>query len=181
MKIVANCLLYNLAWFASVWGAKQGSMWLGMLAMGALVALHMTWVPRGERWREVRFLALVCLAGSLVDTGLAHLGVLRYPTSPSPWGVWFVPPWIVALWLGFGTMPRFSLGWLRGWPWPAASVLGAVGGVMAFLGGTGIGSIAPGWGHGTHAVLALEYAILTPLLVFGFARIQSASSQRSGD
>ena len=168
MKNLANFLLFNAGWFAAVWGAAQGWIWLGPLAFGAMVVHHLlAFTPAGERRSEVLYLLGIGVVGLTVDSLLHAAGLLRYPTSESAWTLATVPPWIVSLWIGFATLPRMSLGWLASKPWWLAVVLGAIGGPLSFHGGTTFESIAAAvdlpWT--TYAALGIEYAVLMPLML----------------
>ncbi len=164
MRNLANFLAFQGAWFAAVEGAARGWTWLGPVAVAAIVALHLALVPAAERRRELVYVLGVGLAGGLLDSVLKALGATAYPTS-DPVPAWLVPAWIASLWAAFATLPRFSLGWLRGRP-VLAAVLGAAGGPLSYYGGTRLGAVAAGepalltWGG-----LALEYALVTPLLL----------------
>ena len=105
----------------------------------------------------------VALAGSLADSGLWALGVIDYPAHTTAWSAQLVPPWICALWLAVGMLPRFSLGWLRGRPLLAA-VLGAAGGPLSFLAGEKMGVVSS-TSSLTWIGLAVEYALVMPLLL----------------
>lgn len=163
-----NLVAFNAAWFAAVGGAAEGHLWWGPAAFAAVVLVHLALVER--RAAELGFLLAAGIAGTLVDAGLHAAGATGYPTSPGGWPplglpAWLPPPWIASLWVGFATLPRFSLAWLRGRP-VAAALLGAVGGPLSYLGGARLGAVAvaadPWW---TIGLLAIEYALVTPLLV----------------
>lgn len=166
MKNVANFILFQAGWFACVSAAAQGRMWLGPLAVLAVVTVHLFLIarPTERRW-ELRYILVVGLVGMLADTGLGLLGAMRYPTSEAVWSLALVPPWITALWVLFATLPHHSLGWLRTRPYLAAG-LGALGGPLSYLAGTRLGAVAAGdqplltWG-----ALSIEYALVTPLLL----------------
>ena len=165
MRNVANFLLFQAGWFACVLGASDGRLWIGPLATLVVLAVHLAFVARpGRRAVELGTIVAATLVGAALDTGLHSLDVLRYPTSGA-WSGPLVPPWIVALWALFATMPAHSLSWLA--PRPVlAAVLGAVGGPLSFLAGTRFDVVAPGdvpaW---TWIALAVEYALATPLLL----------------
>ena len=135
----------------------------GPLAVVAIVLVHLLVLSRaGERRSELVYILAVGLSGSLLDTGLRALEITSYPTSPPST---FVPPWIAALWFLFATLPRHSLGWLRGRV-GLAVLLGALGGPLSYLGGVRLGAVEPGpeplW---TWVGLGIEYAVLTPLML----------------
>jgi len=159
-----NFALFQLAWFAAVAGAAAGQMWYGPAAVGAFLIIQLALIPEG-RGRELAYVITVGLVGALLDSALHALGVLKYPSSEVAWGFASVPPWIISLWVAFALLPRFSLAWLVGRP-RLAALLGAVGGPLSFFAGTGFGAIAPGDEPVVTAlVLALEYALVTPLLL----------------
>ena len=163
MTKLANFMLYQAAWFAAVEGAARGMIWLGPAAMVVVIVVHLVIVS--ERARELRFLLIVGFLGTIADSGLAAVGALAYPTSQAAWSSIVVPPWISALWIGFATLPRFSLAWLAQRPWLAA-LLGAIGGPLSFLAGVRMGAIAAGpTPMLTWSLLPLEYALATPLLI----------------
>lgn len=163
MKSIVNFLLFQLGWFAAVWGAGRGWMWLGPAVFALVCGAHLALVR--ERWRELGYLVLVGAVGALLDTGLAAVGATIYPSSAAHWPHAVVPPWIVSLWVGFATLPRFSLAWLARWP-ALAFLFGAVGGPLSYLAGTRFGAVGVGeeplltWG-----LLAVEYGVITPLLL----------------
>ena len=167
MTNLVNFLLFQLGWFAAVWGAAHGHLWWGPVAFAVVCLLHVRSVS--ARGRELRYLCVVAGVGILIDTLLHRIGLLRYPTSgDGP----LVPAWIASLWFGFATLPRYSLGWLAGRP-RLAFLLGAIGGPLSFLGGTRLGPVAPGdpaWG--TWVALGVEYAVLTPWML---ARVPKGS------
>lgn len=168
MRNVVNFLAFQAAWFVVVGGAARGSLWIGPVVVAALVALHLALVPPCERLRQLAYVALAGLLGALLDSLLKAIDATAYPTSygaDSAWPTWLAPLWIAALWTAFATLPRFSLGWLRG-RHVLAAVLGAVGGPLSFFAGTRMGAVAVGDSSVlTWTVLAAEYAVVTPLLL----------------
>jgi uncharacterized protein DUF2878 len=156
-------LSFQGLWFAAVLGAANGLGWPGPLALVVHVGLHLAGVPATDRRRELRALALAGLAGLVMDSALMHLGATAYPTSPIHFGL--CPPWIIALWIGFASLPRYSLGWLRGRV-SLAVLLGAVGGPLSYWGGTRTGAVAMSdpWWVSVFA-LSIQYAIVTPCLL----------------
>jgi len=166
VRNLANYLLFQVGWFACVSRAAHGDMWSGPLVVLVIVALHLLFVvrPSERRW-ELGYILAIGVLGMLVDTGLGLIGATCYPSSEAVWPARIAPPWITALWVLFGTLPHHSLGWLAGRP-ALAVVLGAIGGPLSFLGGTRFMAVAPGEAPLlTWVALALEYALLTPLLL----------------
>ncbi|MDA1114294.1 MAG: DUF2878 family protein [Planctomycetota bacterium] len=133
--------------------------------------MHLACFPRKQWLRELGFIAVVGLVGWLLDSALHVFGAIGYATSEPAWGLRLSPPWILGLWLGFASMPRFSLAWLGRYPWGLAAAFGAVGGALAFYSGTRLGAIEAGLGLSTYALLLVEYALLTPLMMLSYRRL----------
>ena len=179
MKNLANFLLFQAGWFATVMTAGEGHMWLGPLVVALIVAVHLALFSRPEeRTYELRYILVVGLVGALADTVLRQLGATSYPSSEATWAFATAPPWIVSLWVLFAILPHHSLGWLRGRAWLAA-LLGAIGGPLSYVGGTSFGAVEVGDRPVfTLGALAVEYALFTPLLL-AFARARPRESQRA--
>ncbi len=88
---------------------------------------------------------------------------------PPAWTASLPPMWIAGLWAMFATLLERPLGWLRGRVVLAAA-LGAIGGVMSWMGGARLGAaqlVAP-WAY---IAVGLEWALATPLLLAISVRI----------
>jgi hypothetical protein len=171
---LASFVAFQAFWLVAVGGAARGLPWVGLLALPVLLAVHARLVPAPERGRELAFVVAVGVLGAALDSALKGLAITRYPSSEGVWTVPVVPPFIAALWAGFATLPRFSLRWLADRP-ALAALLGAVGGPLSFAAGARMGAVGVGptpaltWG-----VLALEYALATPLLLWLAPGVQPA-------
>ena len=163
MKSLLQFAAFQALWLAAVLGAARGQVWLGSLALVPYVVV-MVWRERERARLASRWLAAGAL-GSLADCALAACGLLAYPTAPAAWPAWLVPPFIASLWIAFATLPHISLAWLAPRPWLAAA-FGALGGPLSFAAGVRAGAV--GYGESalmTNAVLALQYALATPLFL----------------
>ena len=163
MRNAANFLFFQAFWFAAVAGAARGWLWAGPAACFLFLLMHLRMVP-AQRMRELAYVLTVGALGTTVDTGMKALGAIAYPAAET-WTSPLVPPYIASLWVAFAMLPRFSLGWLSGKPLLGA-LLGGVGGPLSFYAGTRFGVVGLGevpalsW-----ALLALEYALATPLML----------------
>ena len=164
MRNLANFALFQGAWFAGVLLAAEGRAWLATAAIAVGVLVHLA-VVSDRPSREGALIVGAGILGTLLDSLLRVSGLIEYEAIPAGWPSAIVPPWIIALWCLFATLPAHSLGWLR----PRlrlAVVLGAVGGPLAFLGGVRLGALAPAepevW---TLLALGVEYAVATPILL----------------
>ncbi|MEM8712437.1 MAG: DUF2878 domain-containing protein [Planctomycetota bacterium] len=127
---VVNFIVFQLVYFACVFGAVAGNHWIGPLAGAVLLPINLAFAPF-ERRRTEPALWIACgLIGFVVDSGLLAAGAIGFPeitriAPDSSVSAWLVPPWIVTLWVAVGTMLRTSLDWLKHRP-VLATVLGAV-------------------------------------------------------
>lgn len=157
-----NLGLYQAGWFACVLGGAHGRPWLGAVAGLAPVAAHLALVER--RTEEARFVALVALAGTVVDSAQQAAGTVAFPSGH--YAAWLCPGWLTVLWAQFATLPRHAFAWLARRP-VACALLGAVGGPLAFLGGERLGAVTfPAGRTAGYALLALVWAAAFPALMF---------------
>lgn len=151
-SLILNALLFQLGWFACVFGAQRP--WLLLLAGACLVA-HFLWICS---WREDGRLVLgVLLFGCLLDSSLLHLGVLAFP-GDSP----LLPGWLALLWALFATTLKHSLAWSAR-PWWLGALLGALGGPLSYYAGAQLADV--GMPLGTWPTLAVLAGIWAGVMV----------------
>lgn len=161
MKIWVNAIGYQVVWFCAVAGAGRGLAWAGPVA--AAIFIPWQYAVSDRRAADLRLAALALACGCIVDGVAAATGWARY-AAPWPTSA-FAPAWILAVWASFAMTLTQSLRFLHGRR-ALATLLGAVGGPLAYLGAArGWGAIsfaAPRW----HAIawLALAWALAMPLL-----------------
>ncbi len=130
-----DAALVQAGWWACVLGAANGYPLLGPAVVAALLAFQLGTLPPDLRGRAWRFVLLLGIVGTLVDSLLAGLGVMTLRGAFAPW---LAPLWITALWCQFATVvPAFSALSSR---LPVAALLGAVGGPLAYGGGARLGA-----------------------------------------
>jgi hypothetical protein len=141
--LIINIVLFQVGWFASVLGPANGLPWTGPAAVLLVVAVHLV---RSAEWeREIRLIGAATGIGLLAETGMNAAGL--YLAAP-----WVLPPplapaWLPLMWANFATTLNVSLEALSGRP-VLSSVLGAVAGPLAYLGGARLGAIRfsdPSW------------------------------------
>lgn len=153
LRLLVNAGLFQLAWFACVFGARQP--WLLVLALGC-VAAHLAWISQPGEWRG---LLAVAACGWALDSILLQLGLFQFAGN-SP----VLPLWLALLWLAFATSLRHSLNWTAR-PWWLGSLVGAIGGPLSYLGGARLANVGFPLGvTATLLVLALIWAMLLPAL-----------------
>lgn len=159
VKLIANALLFQAAWFACVLGGN--SLWL--LVPLAALAIHFTWI---SSWAaEGKLIVSVMLAGAAVDSFLLQMGVFSFAGEPL-----LAPLWLVLLWAILGTTLNHCLAWSAKPVWMAC-LLGAVAGPLSYFAGAALADVGLPLGGTTSAiVLAFCWAIIYPLL-HGFAHL----------
>jgi hypothetical protein len=131
-----NFLAFEAAWFAAVAGGAAGYSWLGSVPALLVVILHLA-MNRQHMLREAKLILAVTLFGTFVEAGFMGAGFLTYAgTGP---GQMLPPVWVIALWLGFGTLPNASLAWLKPRPF-LQMALGAASGPLTYWGGAEMGA-----------------------------------------
>ena len=154
-----NYVLFQAGWLACVIGAAQGWPGGGLLAVAAIVAVHLLLARRPAR--EAALLALCAAIGGAFDSLLLATGWIAYPHGS--WIPGFAPYWIVALWILFGTTLNLSIQWLRGRALLAAA-LGAAGAPLSYAAGAELGAMTLLQPMPALVALAAGWAVLMPLL-----------------
>jgi len=175
-----NFAAFQLAWFACVLSGAHDRVAAGVLAVAAVVALHLAIAPRPGP--EARLVAIVTAIGLGWDSLIVSLGLMSYSSGMFVPGV--APLWILAMWALFATTLNLSMGWLKGRPWLAVG-FGAIGGPLAYLAGKKLGGVE--MSEPALALLAqgLGWAVMMPLLLRLAARLNGfeaspAPARRAG-
>ena len=157
-----NVLLYQAGWFCCVLGAAWDYPVTGALSALALAAVHL--LLACSRKDEAVLMLCACLLGVGVDSLQQGLGVFTFRSHPG-WPLW-LPLWVFVIWLQFATLFRYALYWLSG-RYLLASLLGMVGGPLAYWGGSRLGAAVLGKGPVWSLLsLALAWALVTPGLLW---------------
>lgn len=170
---VANLLLFQVAWFAAVLGAAGGMAWLGPLALIPVLGVHLA--LQEDRHGEVRLILAAAAIGFLFDTLMVATGAFTPVQSllPRP----FSPPWMIGLWMNFAATLNVSLSWLLGRYWLAA-VFGGIGGPLAYYSGAKLGATETLPTLGGMVMLAVGWAIMTPLLAWLAKRLTNDGREK---
>jgi len=172
MKKVIFFIGFQVAWFAAVFGAAGGQPWLGPAAILLWLAIYA--FISGRPKLEIQIALIALGMGLLADSLLIGFGVYR-PRGLIG-GLPLTPPWMLALWINFGTLVNGSLSWLRGRYWLGA-FLGVWGGPAAYYSGHRVGALT------IHppliinlAFLGIAWAIAVPLLFFLAEKIEKKAA-----
>lgn len=164
-----NYLTFQAGWFACVWGAGQGLVWLGPVFVAMVMAFQVGALERMTRG-QVYFILLGASIGLSIDTGMILAGVYDPVRKLMPWPL--APVWIIALWVLFTSSFSLSLQALHGRPL-LACLLGAVAAPLSYAAGGRMGAAAMNpsflksyvafgvvWGVAVPVLFALSSALL---------------------
>ena len=164
-------VLFQLAWFGCVEFAAQGRPWPGIGAVAAFVALQVGRSPR--RSVDVALIGIALAVGVSWDSALLQTGVVRYQ-SPGP-VAGMAPAWILALWVELAAVLRGPLRTLHERP-AISAVLGGIGGPASYAAAARLGACAFPDRQVALAVLAVGWAIITPLLLEAARRLDRSAA-----
>lgn len=146
---LVNYALYQIGWFACVFGGASLRPWTGFASAITLVGVHLALSVK--RSLEVRLVVVATAVGAVVEMIQISAGTYRF-TSGTVFDA-LPPPWLLAMWAQFATTFRFSLASVVARP-VRAMLFGAAGGPIAFLAGERLGAVT-----------------LLPPLAFGLLRL----------
>ncbi|HTT39370.1 MAG TPA: DUF2878 domain-containing protein [Burkholderiales bacterium] len=167
LRLGFSVLVFQGAWFACVLSAARGHPLLGTLAVAAALALQVA--ASDLRKADIVSIGVAVAIGLVSDTLLAQTDVVRYASSwPQPG---LAPIWILALWALWGAVLREPLRWLHKRPL-AAALLGTVGGPASYAAAARLGACSFPDITWSLLVLALGWAVITPLQLTLAARLE---------
>jgi hypothetical protein len=158
MNIVRNLITFKIGWVACVMFAAAGQPLLSLLSVAAVVALHLSTVAAPAK--ETLLLLLASLLGLVWESALVAFGLVEYAGAN---GAWLAPAWIIAMWTLFATTINYGLSWVKRF-WVYAALAGAIGGPMAFWGGSRMGAVVFPDLTAALLVIGIGWAFLLPLL-----------------
>lgn len=162
----SNVVLFQAAWFAIVLGAAAGRPWIAPIVAGAVLIWH-AYNARQPR-RELALVGVAVAVGAVFETLMATLQVLEPASGVLVPGI--AAYWLVCLWAVFSTTLNVSLRWLRNRP-VVAAVFGAIGGPLAYVGGSKLGALHLEATYPTIGALGVGWALATPLLLAAARRL----------
>ena len=174
---ILNLAAFELAWVAVVMGGAAGWRWTATLPALAVVLLHLLF-NRANLAREAALVGAVTLLGVVVETLFLAIGAVTYAgTAP---GTIVPPPWILALWFAFGTLPHASLSWLSGRPLLQA-LLGGAFGPLSYVAGEALGAATLSAPRiFSLSIIAIGWALAMPAIYLIAGRLRRAPRLASG-
>lgn len=160
LTLLADIVLFQLAWFAAVWGGANGFDFVGTCPALALFALHI--LRHQRRSYDVTIITgTILFIGVITELLIMKIGLLTYSGATA--SSHFPPLWILGLWLSFSTLPEGALSWLTGRV-GLQMIAGAIGGGASYYAGARLGAAQlQGDPLGAVAGIALLWAVALPL------------------
>jgi hypothetical protein len=151
---LVNGLMFNITWFAIV-------VTESMVVAPILAALHLLihFLVMGKGFVELKVVAQVTLIGVVLDQLLFYLNVFNVGGASA------LPPlWLACLWPVLATTFMHAFAGLQN-RYFLASALGAIGGALSFIAGTGLTSVAFESDFFGPVIIGALWAVLFPLLL----------------
>ena len=110
MLLVTNLVVFEVAWFSSVFGGANQMPWLGPLTVLFALALHFR--AARKPFEELLLILICAVIGATFDSFLVAAGWVTFTSGLV--SDYFTPYWIVTMWMLFATTLNVSMRWLRG-------------------------------------------------------------------
>jgi Protein of unknown function (DUF2878) len=159
LKAISVAIAYQLAWFATAYGAANAVPSIGVIACCAVMLLAL--VIADDRRNLAVMIAVYGLYGLIAESMLRASGLVVYMTPGALAGV--APLWIVALWMAFGALMPLSMTWLQD-RFVLAAVFGATAAPLSYIAASRLDALQlslPMW-RGVVAI-AVAWAVVMPL------------------
>ena len=159
LRNLANFVLFQIGWCVAV--LYPGT--LSALVSLAVVLVHLTFISAFPQ-RELRFIIMTVVLGSMLDVGHLTLGFLAFPGHEGAYAEGMIPLWLVTLWAVFASAINHCLYWMR----HNALVLYGLppfAGALAYYSAERMGAIEIGHGLGGIIAIAAGWGLVYPLLV----------------
>ncbi len=155
---------FYLGWFGCVYFAKWDlSIWSYVFPLIPVVfILKFNFLTK----QKIMFLGLVSLVGTLFDLAIYRAGFIEFPNHST----FFVPHWLVSMWLLFASAFPISQNFLKQRLWLAA-LLGAVFGPLSYYSGQTLQVLAFK-GQLAIPIYALFWGLLFPFAISKYQELK---------
>ncbi|MFO0855812.1 MAG: DUF2878 domain-containing protein [Phycisphaerales bacterium] len=158
---VINFALFQAAWFGCVLSAAKGYWWMPPICAVFVCAAYL--LMREDMIANVRTLAIIVVIGTVIDLVLWRAKIVGFAQPQA--NFISIAAWFASLWASFATTLRLSMSWLRS-RYVVSAIFGAIGGPLAYLAGERLGALILPSKTLSLIVLAGEWAVLTPLVMW---------------
>ena len=133
MNLLTLFLVFQGAWFATVYGGSQGTSLWALIATAAVIGLlARVYPPRGVLTRA----GIGVLCGLVLDGAMVYFELTAFPA----FGDKILPLWMLCLWAVFAAILPYMVPWLAGRRM-LGIVFGATGGPIAYFSAEKLGAI----------------------------------------
>ena len=162
ITLLMNFILFQAAWFITVFSASLGQPWFGPVFSLCWLYSHLG-LHQGTRKSDLQIVIIAALLGFTLDSIMVVTGVFSFPDTatlgyPSTL-------WMVALWINLALTLDHSLGWLKE-KLLLSAVFAGIGGPLAYYAGSKFGVIQFNDLHIAMTFLSLMWALVMPLLLY---------------
>ena len=171
-KTILNILLFQAAWFVTIFAAGTGYPYIGLLYTIIWMFFHFSFFVK-NRFAEWNLLLFAALLGYVFDSLMVYLGVFVFPAEAmlgAPSTIW-----MVALWINLAATLNFSMSWLKG-RLLLASLLASIAGPATYYAGSRFDAINMQASWSLYAI-ALQWFVAMPLLLW-FSQRQTFFSDK---
>ncbi len=168
-----NFIAFQVSWFVCCYNAGL-LPWTGVLIVAAWTSCLLV---NNRHWRtDLKIFLVAAFTGYLMDSLLVLCGAISFPAEARIG--WPTTLWMVALWINLAATLRYSLSWLLG-KLPAAALLGAIGGPVAYYAGYRLDAINLTDLPYSLLLISLEWLLAFPALVWFTMRVSSSHANFS--
>lgn len=133
MNLLTLFLVFQGAWFATVYGGSQGTSLWALIATAVVIGLlARVYPPRGVLTRA----GIGVLCGLVLDGAMVYFELTAFPA----FGDKILPLWMLCLWAVFAAILPYMVPWLAGRR-VLGIVFGATGGPIAYFSAEKLGAI----------------------------------------
>jgi len=134
--VIINASLFQVTWFACVFGSAKGLLWPALLCCGTLAVWQLH--PKRRHSSDFRLIVSALVLGLVVDSIWINYGLMDFKQQ---WPLSSIAPvWILCLWVSFALTINHSLSWLCLHPLLPA-IMGLIGGPLSYLAGLRLGAV----------------------------------------
>ena len=155
--LLANLVIFQVAWLLSVIGGAQQMPWLGPVAAVFALLVHLR--AARKPFEEVLLVVMCGAIGTSFDSVLVSAGLVAYKAGQ--FSEFMAPYWIITMWMLFAMTLNVSLRWLRDRP-VLAALFGFYGGPASYIAGEALGGIVLVDKVGALLALAVGWAVMMP-------------------
>lgn len=141
--MILNFIFFQIIWFGCI---VLGNVFIPVALV--LILIHFNHADSTEH--DMHIMLLAGGIGFALDSALMHLGVMRFESGLI--SDFFIPPWLIMLWVAFAMTLNHSLYYFQEKPL-FAFIGGAVSGPLSYLAGERFGAVQFGYDTLTTAII----------------------------